>query len=83
MTTDRAARVSIALQELASGINEYFKVVAGGPVAFVLVVSIDNTAQYISNSDRKDGEELLESLLDRWKANRADIPAHYNPDLKE
>ncbi len=83
MTTDRAARVSIALQELASGINEYFKVVAGEPLAFVLVVSVDKTAQYVSNADRKDGTELLAGLLERWKVNRADIPAHYNPDLKE
>jgi hypothetical protein len=38
-------------------------------------------AQYVSNASRKDGTDLIESLLARWKANRADIPAHYNPDL--
>jgi hypothetical protein len=25
---------------------------------------------------------LIESLLMRWKLGRADIPAHYNPDLR-
>ncbi len=25
--------------------------------------------------------EMIEHLLARWNANRADIPAHYNPDL--
>ena len=44
--------------------------------------NIDKAAQYVSNCDRKDGSELIESLLARWKAGRADIPAHYNPDLR-
>ncbi|MEY5098662.1 MAG: hypothetical protein RJA36_1381, partial [Pseudomonadota bacterium] len=39
-------------------------------------------AQYVSNATRDDGRELIESLLARWKAGRADIPAHYNPDLR-
>jgi hypothetical protein len=56
--------------------------VAGEPIAFVLVLNADKTAQYISNCDRKDGRELLQSLMDRWDAKRADIPAHYNPDLR-
>ena len=38
--------------------------------------------QYVANVKREEGVALLEDLLARWKAGRADIPAHYNPDLK-
>lgn len=79
--SSQSVRVSLVLQDLAAGINHVLKETAGDEVAFVLVVQADNVAQYVSNTDRKDGSELIESLLARWKAGRADIPAHYNPDL--
>lgn len=78
----QSARVSIALQAIAEVLNEQLAEVAGEEIAFVLVVQADKVAQYVSNTKREDGAELLESLLARWKAGRADIPAHYNPDLK-
>lgn len=78
----QAVRVSLVLQDLAVGINEVLKKAAGEEIVFVLVVQADNVAQYVSNGERKDGVDLIESLLARWKAGRADIPAHYNPDLK-
>ena len=78
----QSLRVSLALQEIASTLNTVLTDVAGEEVAFVLVVQADKVAQYVSNTKRQDGQELLESLLARWKANRADIPAHYNPDLQ-
>lgn len=78
----QSMRVSLAMQEIASTLNTILTDVAGEEVAFVLVVQADKVAQYVSNAKRQDGQELLESLLARWKANRADIPAHYNPDLK-
>ena len=56
---------------------------AGNHCAFVLLVSHDGVTQYVSNASRADGVELIESLLARWKQGRADIPAHYNPDLKK
>ena len=75
-------RLSLGLQRVAEELNTLLKEVSGEELAFVLVVSADNTAQYVSNASRKDGVELIQSLQDRWKAKRADIPAHYNPDLK-
>lgn len=75
-------RLSIALQDIAADLAERLKAATGEDLAFVLVISADKTAQYVSNASRKDGEELIESLLDRWKTGRADIPAHYNPDLR-
>lgn len=74
--------VSLRLQDLASSIADVLQDVAGEPIAFVLIVSVENTAQYVSNANREEGTELIESLLARWKARKADIPAHYNPDLK-
>lgn len=76
-------RISIQGQAIASALSETLEQIAGEPVAFVLVISADNVAQYLANCSRKDGTDLIESLLERWKAKRADIPAHYNPDLKK
>lgn len=75
-------KLSLALQEITTILNELLKQAAGEEVGFVLIVSADDIAQYTSNTKREDGVKLIESLLDRWKRNRADIPAHYNPDLK-
>lgn len=77
-----SARLSVRLQDIAQSLSDVLSDVAGEPVPFVLVVQADKIAQYVSNCDRKDGRELIESLLERWEAGRADIPAHYNPDLK-
>ena len=76
-----SARLSVRLQDIAQSLSEVLDEVAGEPIAFVLVLNADKVAQYVSNCDRKDGRELIESLLARWAAGRADIPAHYNPDL--
>jgi hypothetical protein len=74
-------RVSLSLQGLAQYIDDFLKERAGERVSYVLMVNVDDVTQYVSNTDRKDGRELIESLLARWNAGRADIPAHYNPDL--
>lgn len=74
-------RVSLSLQWLAQYVDDFLKERAGERVSFVLMVNVGDVTQYVSNTDRKDGESLVESLLARWKAGRADIPAHYNPDL--
>jgi hypothetical protein len=74
--------LSLRMQDIAQSLADVLADVAGEPIAFVLVLSADNTAQYVSNCKREEGSELIESLLARWKAGRADIPAHYNPDLR-
>lgn len=77
-----SARLSVDLQDIAARLHTILEQSAGEPCAFVLVCQADGVAQYVSNADRKDGRELLQSLMDRWDAKRADIPAHYNPDLR-
>lgn len=82
MVDDQSARMSVALQNIAAMISDELKIAAGEGCAFVLVCQIGGVAQYVSNTRRADGVELITLLLDRWQAGRADIPAHYNPDLK-
>lgn len=82
MNTTASMRLSVALQSIAGQLEDALNDAAGERIPFVLVLQADGVAQYISNAARKDGAELIESLLARWKAGRADIPAHYNPDLK-
>ena len=77
-----SARLSVRLQDIAQSLSEVLNEAAGEPCAFVLVLQADGVAQYVSNASRQDGRELLQSLMDRWDAKRADIPAHYNPDLR-
>lgn len=74
--------LSLRLQDIAQSLSDVLADVAGEPIAFVLVLSADDVSQYISNCKRQEGVEMIEGLLSRWKAGRADIPAHYNPDLK-
>ena len=76
-------RLSLEMQSLSELLDRALEVIAGERLSFVLVVQADKIAQYSSNCDRKDGKELIESLLQRWKSGRADIPAHYNPDLQD
>ena len=74
--------LSLKLQDIAGALSDVLNEAAGESIPFVLVLEADKVAQYISNCDRKDGADLIRSLLARWDSNRADIPAHYNPDLK-
>jgi hypothetical protein len=77
----KAVDVSLVLNSLAATIEDTLSAAAGERIGFVLVLTVAGTAQYISNGDRADGIAILKSLLTRWEAGRADIPAHYNPDL--
>lgn len=81
MNAQQVTKVSVSLQELATMIDDFLAARAGERVAFTLVVNTNGVAQYVSNIGRVEGTEMIESLLARWKAGRADIPAHYNPDL--
>lgn len=74
-------RLSVRMQEIAAQVNQLLSEAAGQDVAWVLVCTTEGVSQYVSNTTRSDGAEMIEHLLARWNANRADIPAHYNPDL--
>lgn len=81
MSSHAAIKLSVRLQDIASSLDDLLSDIAGERCPFVLMVNAGDVAQYVSNTDRKDGRDLIESLLKRWDAGRADIPAHMNPDL--
>lgn len=80
---DRAKVIAISLdlQQIATDVRDRLRAATGEDLAFVLVVSVGKVAQYISNAERGDGMRLLEHVRRNWENKRADIPAHYNPDL--
>ena len=69
------------MQATAQAIQELLSEMAGKKVNFILVAHVDEVLQYLSTVEREESMQILEELLNRWKANKADIPAHYNPDL--
>lgn len=81
-TQSISLKLSLHLQEITTVLDKMLEQAAGERVSFVLIIQADTVAQYTSNTKREDGVKLIESLLDRWKRNRADIPAHYNPDIR-
>ena len=89
MTTDEmppnaeaAKRLSCNLQQAAQAIREYLSELAGDKVEFILLAHTGGVLQYVSTIDRQQSMEMLTELFDHWKHSRADIPAHYNPDLQ-
>ena len=81
MSKAQIIAVSVALPQLAQVVDDFLAGRAGERVSFVIVTQVGGVAQYVSNTTRSDGVDMIEGLLALWKANRADIPAHYNPDL--
>jgi hypothetical protein len=82
MNKQQVNAVSLSMQQLAQEVDDFLAARAGERVAFVIVASVGGVSQYVSNAARADGVDMIEHLLARWEAGRADIPAHYNPDLK-
>ena len=78
---EAAKRLSCNLQQAAAAIQQFLSDLAGTRVEFILLAHTDHVLQYISTIDRQQSMEILADLLDRWEKNKADIPAHYNPDL--
>ena len=81
MTTEAVKKLSCNLQQIATALKEALEIAAGKEVNFILVSHVDDALQYISTVEREESMEILNELLERWKAHKADIPAHYNPDL--
>lgn len=83
MDLQPSKRVSTQLQRISHELERNLEHAADGPVAFiVLLQTSDGIVQYVNNIDRADAELLLTTQLKHWLDGRADIPAHYNPDLK-
>lgn len=82
MRNDQVVAVSLSLQQLAQEVDDFLALRAGERVPFTITLEVGGVAQYVSNCARADGVQMIRDLLARWEAGRADIPAHYNPDLR-
>lgn len=69
-------RLSLALNTLAAGLNETIRELTGEQMAFCLVVFTGHRMQYVSNADREQVADALETLLKNWRAGLPDVPAH-------
>lgn len=84
MSNTQAKKVSMVLQRISHEINASLRNAAGEECAFMLILQTpDGVVQYISNVARADAAMLMVTQLQHWDAGRADIPAHYNPNLKQ
>lgn len=76
--------VSAQLQRIAGEVSASLDHAAGEPVTFFLLVQTsDGVVQYVSNAPRDGAKLLMTTQLEHWARGKADIPAHYNPDLKQ
>lgn len=69
-------KLSMNLTNIAAKVDKSIEGVAGERVGFTLIVYTEGRASYISSVDRKDAMEQMERLLELWKQEMPDIPAH-------
>lgn len=82
MTTKLTQYVSISMQELANAADKYLHAIAGKRQSFVIIVAdSDGVAHDVYNCSKADAKTLLEGQIKHWDDGKAEIPAHYNPDL--
>jgi hypothetical protein len=68
--------LSQSLQDVARGLDDALKAIAGQRINFSLWVWSDGRTQYVSNAQRADVIKALEETIARWKEGMPDIPAH-------
>lgn len=73
-------KLSQKLQALANGLEDVLDEIYGARVGFVIVVTpfgkAKSEAQYISNTKREDGVDMLKTLFKRWQLQLPDVPLH-------
>ena len=80
MTTPVVA-LSLGLQSLADDLEKRLVDMTGERQTFLLIVGMGKVVQYVSNTPRDCGTEMMMGLIDRWSRNVPDVPAHLDPDL--
>jgi hypothetical protein len=83
MKEEDVDKIAVMLQPIAGLLADMFEGMTGEPVGFALIVSTNKVGQYVSNCKRPEMMEMLQEILSRFKQGKADIPAHYNPDLTD
>ncbi len=78
-TTDVDLRISQGLAKLAKELDLKITELAGQRVGFTLIVynsEEGSRMNYVSNCERGQVQEALETLLFGWSVGTEDIPAH-------
>ena len=68
--------LSLQLSEVADNLRADIKEKTGEDLAFTLMIFTEGRAQYISTTDRATSIEQIENMLDYWKRDLPDVPAH-------
>jgi len=68
--------LSEQLADVADNLRADIKDKTGQDIPFTLMIFTQGRAQYISNVDRAISIEQIENMLDYWKQDLPDIPAH-------
>lgn len=71
--------ISLALEDIASGLDEYLEKLTGEHHGFCLMVysrTREGYSSYISNVDRKVTVRAMKDLIEIWESNLPDTPCH-------
>lgn len=59
--------MGLALALLAAVIDKSLRDARGAPIAWALVLQVDQAAHYVSNCSRADGLALVADMLANWR----------------
>lgn len=74
--SDSTVKISQSMHGLASGIDDALEEITGERLGFTLIVFTPVRASYISNCERAEVIKEIKTLLEYWKQDMPDIPAH-------
>ena len=68
----------LIMQEVGSLVANFLEEKTGQSVGFVLLLTVDLTAHYVSNLSRDDGQGLMRDLLANAEKALNEAPTYYN-----
>lgn len=69
-------KISKQLSAIADNLRADIMEKTGEDLPFTLMIFTEGRSQYISNVDRSTSIEQIENMLDYWKRDLPNIPAH-------
>jgi len=76
MTNNATINLSKELNNIAKKLDSMIENASGERVGFTLIVYTPERASYIGSVERKYAIEQMEHLIELWKSEMPDIPAH-------
>lgn len=82
MSSDtKAQKLSLHMEDFIGAIEDSARSLVNADVSVVLCLGVSDVMLYGANIAREEGKDVLYSLLARWNAKGADIPAFCNPEV--